>query len=128
MDIERTHEIVKSLAEGRNPASGLPLDPQHVCQQPDVIRALDHALSFVEHEVRRERRLQRARLTLPRNTGRAWSIEEDRVLAQRYRVGTSIPDVATLRARTPGAITARLERLGLLPSVATTERRYRAND
>jgi hypothetical protein len=114
MEIERILAIITALADGCNPVTGELLEPTHVCQQPDVIRALHVARGHIEREAKRERRLERARLTLPANTGKAWTGGEDRALAARFRLGTSVADMATLHARTPGAIAARLERLGLV--------------
>ena len=119
MDIEKTLAIVQALAEGRDPVSGRPLESTDTCQQPDVIRALNRARDLVEREARRERALQRSRISLPSNTGKSWSDEEDRTLVQRFRTGASIADMATLHARTPGSIRARLEKLGQVkPAVA----------
>jgi hypothetical protein len=66
----------------------------------------------MERIAKRERRLQRARLRLPENTGKAWSHDEDRLLLARFRSGTTEQDLATIHARTTGAIRARLEKLG----------------
>ena len=112
MHIDKTLAIVAALADGRDPATGQPLAATDTCQQPDVIRALARARDLVEHAVRRERALQRSRLSLPSNTGKSWTDEEDRALVQRFRTGASIADMATLHARTPGSIQARLEKLG----------------
>ena len=113
MDVERSYQIVKSLAEGINPFTGEVLEAGHVCQHPEAIRALFHACADLERVAKRERRLQRARLTMPENTGKEWSHEEDRLLLARFKTGTSIDDMAAIHARTPTAITARLEKLGL---------------
>ena len=132
MDIERTLAIIAALAEGRDPVTGRPLAADHVCQLPDVIRALHAAQDIVMREARRERRLQRARLTLPGNTGKSWSAEEDAILLQRFKTGASVSDLATLHARTTGAIRARLEKLGQGPglerqtSPASVRRPYHA--
>ena len=114
MDIEKTLAIVQALAEGRDPVSGNPLATTDVCQQPDAIRALMHARELVELAARRERALQRSRHSLPSNTGKSWTDDEDRTLIQRFRTGASVPDMATLHARTTGSIRARLEKLGQL--------------
>lgn len=119
MDIERTTHIIAALAEGRDPFSGRPLADDHICQKPDVIRALLEAREILIREARRERRLQRARLTLPSNTGKSWTDEEDRILINRYKTGSSVSDLGVLHARTTGAIRARLEKLGLSPLPAT---------
>lgn len=128
MDIEKTLQTLKGLAAGHDPLTGLSLDRDHVCQSPDVIRALHHALEFVEREARRERRLQRARISLPSNTGKAWTSEEDRVLVHRFRTGCCITDIATLHARTTGSIQARLEKLRQIeprsPEPATARPRH----
>ena len=112
MDIEKTLRILQMLAEGQCPKSGETLAATDACQQPDVIRALNRARDIVEREARRERALQRARLSLPSNTGKAWTSEEDRVLVHRFKTGASVADIATLHARTRGSIQARLEKLG----------------
>ena len=118
MDIEKTLAIVQALASGHDPATGEALPADHLCQQPDVIRALLHTVDLVERAARRERGLQRARLTMPSNTGKNWTGEEDRALIQRFRSGASIADMATLHARTTNSITARLEKLGQIKPAA----------
>ena len=112
MDIEKTYGIVKALADGINPFTGEVLDAGHVCQHPDAVRALLHASAELERMATRERRLKRARLTLPENTGKEWSTDEDRMLLSRFRNGVQVADIATIHARTTGAIRARLEKLG----------------
>lgn len=112
MDVERTYAIVKALADGTNPFTGEVLDASHVCQQPDAVRALLHAAAELERMATRERRLKRARLTLPENTGKEWSHDEDRMLLSRFRNGVQVEDMAVIHARTTGAIRARLEKLG----------------
>ena len=131
MDIEKTLALIEALAEDLDPATGQALASDHLCQRPEVIRALHHARDFIEREARRERRLQRARLSLPGNTGKSWSAEEDRVLVQRFRTGAGIADMATLHARTTGSIQARLEKLGQIKPaipVAAQSRQPRAYD
>ncbi len=123
MDVQKSFQIVKALADGINPFTGEVLDAQHVCQQPDAVRALHHAAAELERIARREQRLERARLTLPENTGKAWSVEEDRMLLTRFRNGVEVADMAALHSRTAGAIRARLEKLGqLVDGVPAVER------
>lgn len=123
MDVQKTYEIVKALAEGTNPFTGEVLDAAHVCQHPDAVRALFHAAVELERMALREQRLQRARLTLPENTGKSWSIDEDRMLLTRFRNGVAVNDMAVFHSRTVGAIRARLEKLGQIVDAApVTER------
>lgn len=121
MDVERSHAIIKALAEGINPFTGEVLEAGHVCQHPDTVRALFHAAHELERLAKRERNLKRARLTLPENTGKAWSHDEDKLLLSRFRSGTTVSDLALIHARTPGAIRARLEKHGLLRDEPPTQ-------
>jgi hypothetical protein len=114
MDIERTLAVIAALADGQDPHSRATLPAGHVCQQPDVIRALHHARDIVARAARLERARQRARVTLPHNTGRAWSADEERLLALRFKSGQSVPELAELHGRTRGGIRSRLMLLGLL--------------
>ena len=118
MDVEKAHALVKALADGTDPTTGEVLQDRHVCQQPDMVRALALAAQILEREVRRERGLQRARLTLPHNTGKGWSLEEDQLLLSRHRTGSTIAELARLHGRTDRAIAARLEKLGLTQPAA----------
>lgn len=116
MDIEQTLAIIATLADGIDPATRASLPAGHVCQQPDVIRALHQARAIVERQARLERSRLRARVTLPRNTGRSWSHDEDRALALRFKAGASVADLAEGHGRTTGGIRSRLEKLGLASS------------
>jgi hypothetical protein len=118
MDVGKSHRIVKALSEGTDPFTGEVLVPGHVCQQPEVVRALMHAAQELERLAKRERNLKRARLTLPQNTGKEWSHEEDRALLARFKAGVTTEDMALIHARTSGAIHARLAKLGLMQPVA----------
>lgn len=118
MDIEKALTVIEALAAGHDPVSGEVLGSDHLCQKSDVIRALLQARNLVEREARRERALKRARLSLPSNTGKSWTSDEDSVLVQRFRTGASITDMATLHARTHGSIQARLEKLGQIKPTA----------
>lgn len=112
MNAAKSLRIVRSLAEGIDPFSGEVLEPGHVCQHPDTVRALFHAATELERIAAREQRLERARLTLPPNTGKPWSVDEDRLLLARFRNGVRVDDMAAIHLRTSAAIKARLEKLG----------------
>lgn len=123
MDVEKSYKIIKALAEGTNPFTGEVLDAGHVCQHPDTVRALFHAAVELERIAKREERLQRARLTLPENTGKPWSVDEDRMLLTRFRNGVATADLAAIHNRTPNAIAARLEKLKQTPDSKLPQRR-----
>ena len=120
MDIEKAHLILKSLADGVDPITGWVLGADHPCQNPEIIRALFLATGVLEREVKREQRLARARLGMPVNTGKSWSVAEEAMLLKRYSGGSTVQELAELHRRTVGSICARLERLGQMPAQAVT--------
>lgn len=46
--------------------------------------------------------------------GQPWTIDQDKALAEMYRSGTSVREIAAALGRTRGGISARLKRLGLV--------------
>ena len=107
MDPEMALSIIRPLAEGVDPVSGEELAEHSPCQHPRVVRELIQALAALESENERGRR----RKDQPRNTGMAWS-EEEQSLADGYDRGTPVKELAGLRERSVVAIEARLVPLG----------------
>jgi hypothetical protein len=118
MDTPEAIRILKQLADGRDPATGDSLSDASVYHQPDVIRALFHAVEALDttkrSRPRRERRVRRQprEVGLPANAGSPWTPEEDSQLTAEYTQGTPIHQMAHTHQRTAGAIASRLERLG----------------
>jgi hypothetical protein len=102
--------IIESLADGRCPRTGAPLDG--VLQEADVVRALfvaARALEGVEQTAPQ-------RQPLPDNTGKPWTVTEERQLCEEFDGGKTVPEIATMHHRTRSGIRTRLVRLGkLLP-------------
>jgi hypothetical protein len=100
--------IVEALANGTDPETGEILPEQSAFNSPQVIRALFIAVKNLDSAVKR---VERAK-ALPDNAGRSWSEKEDEELLALFDSGVSVKDIAQRHARTLGAITARLGRLG----------------
>ena len=103
MDINRAREIVRSLAEGIDPATGEALSGDNVYNQPEVIRAL-----FTMLEVTTPKHLDPLR-----NAGKPWTKEEEDALREEFAGNMKIRDIAGEHGRTYRAIESRLEHLGL---------------
>ncbi len=112
MDKARTREILQSLADGIDPYSGEIFPPNSPYQHPDTVRALYAVLPLLEETAKPRNP------TLPAQAGKAWSSEEDAHLMEAFDAGTSIAELAKSHARTRGAITARLVKLGKLEQPA----------
>ena len=112
-EIDDPAAIVQALAEGRDPQTGTKLAGEGPWSNPDVIRALFLAGAALEREARRPR--HRPEAALPAAAGAPWTPDEDARLKDEFESTTDLAVLAERHARTRGAISARLVRLGLLP-------------
>ena len=103
MDINRAREIVAILAEGIDPTTGEVLSDDNVCNKPEVLRALYTVLKHTEYYRRQAE-----------NAGKPWTEDDDALLAELYKSGSSVKELKERFKRTSGSIRSRLERLGLI--------------
>ena len=111
--METTHarEILKSLADGRDPVTGAPFPRDSAYQQADTVRALYVALEALDQPAGKPKRP--ADPNRPQ-VGRPWTPEEEQKLRDAFTTHKPIPEIAATHGRTPGAVTSRLVRLGLI--------------
>ena len=102
--------ILKSLIEGRNPSSGVPLPSECVVHSSDVLRALLHGVGAIDTVDARAKR----RAALPKNVGRDWTTTEEEQLRAEFAAKESPEAIAIRHGRTLRAIEARLQRMGLI--------------
>lgn len=121
MQIQKAREILEALVNGVDPTTGHELPASTVMGSADVVRALVIGVDALKDIVARASR----RKQLPRNIGKSWSKEEvDRLIAER-KAGKPLEEIASDHGRTPRAIEARLEILGLItPDERTTVDRF----
>ena len=135
MERERAADILRSLADGRDPATGEQFPPNSPYQQADTVRALFLAVDALDNSARRARRqaARSERAAGPNMSGQerrpvdpnrpklgtAWTAEEEAQLRQEFAAHKPIPEIAAAHGRTHGAITARLIKLGLIDAPAT---------
>ncbi len=105
MDLQRAKELLAVLADGINPLTGEVLPDSDSCNQADIVRALHAVLMSLEIHSSRGK-------SLPENAGKPWTQEEDEILIDAYRNGTTPTDLAKIHNRSRGAIKSRLSKLG----------------
>jgi DNA-binding NarL/FixJ family response regulator len=118
MKAKKAADILRSLVQGIDPASGQEIAADSVLQRAPVLRALLVAISAIEQSVARETR----RAALPAKVGTPWTADEEQRLIEAFRSGSPLSDIAKDLSRTVRAVEARLERLGLLPPEQRTTR------
>ncbi len=117
MERDQAHRILKILADGRDPATGQPQAADSPYQQPEVIRALCHAVSALEAPAGRARKQGTASGD---NAGKAWSKEEDERLVAGFDAGESAEALAQAHGRSRFAIEVRLAKFDKVPAPAAT--------
>ncbi|HEX4986323.1 MAG TPA: hypothetical protein VFV71_09695 [Burkholderiales bacterium] len=120
METQKTLQVLKTLADGIDPATGEPFAAGSAYQHPDTVRALFSAIRFLEGPAETPQRSAPRPAgapgrPAPENAGRPWSQEEDARLGGGFDAGKSIEDLATIHKRSRWAIEARLARLGKIP-------------
>ena len=108
MDANQALAVVRSLANGVDPASGEVFPAESAYQRPDVVRALYEAASALERQERYDRR----KAEMPVKTGEPWTEEEDRKLLAAFDAGRALQELAAAHERTVGAVRARLLKYG----------------
>jgi len=104
--------ILRALAAGFDPRTGEEFGDKGAWADPRVTAALTRAADALETKERRD--AARIEKPLPAAAGQPWTADEDERLKTEYRSAATIRALAELHARTRGAISARLVRLGLV--------------
>jgi hypothetical protein len=119
MDITAARFIVKTLAQGIDPTTGEVFPADSPYNEPRVIRALFKVIelawppgrSKLSLDERRQRNIERG---MPRNAGLPWSEDARAAVADGFRNGRTIRELATELERSLTAINAELIRQELV--------------
>lgn len=119
MDIYQATDILKTLAGGIDPNSGELFPQQSPYNHPEIIRALFCAINFIGSAKKPKKSLEEKQADnlnrgLPKNAGLPWTDDLKASLAKDYAESLSVEQLAKKFERTRGAITAELERQGLI--------------
>ena len=117
MELDRAKEIIQALADGVDPYTGERFPADGPYQRADTVRALYTTLEALD----KPKRVRAPRPVDPNKprAGGPWTPEEEQRLRDAYAAHKPIPEIAVDHGRTPGAITARLVKLGLIEDNAT---------
>lgn len=106
MDIERAKELLTMLSDGVNPITGGVLPKDDICNQVEIVRALNTVLRFLESQPKI------AVKKSPENAGKPWTNEDEEVLGRMFDAGYTRKEIYNHFKRSPGAIAARLVKMG----------------
>ena len=113
MEVDRAKEIIQALADGVDPYTGDRFPADGPYQRADTVRALYTMLEAAESGKKPPKPVDP---TKPRAGGK-WTEEEEQRLRAAYAAHNAIPEIAAAHGRTPGAITSRLVKLGLVEDI-----------
>ena len=122
MDVKSAKQIVELLARGIDPVTGELFPDDSPYNHPQIIRALFIAAENIitdtsnnkgrkTIEEKQQENIQRGR---PKNAGLPWTNELKNEVADRFKSGATIKDLASHFERTEGAILSELVRQGLV--------------
>ena len=118
MEIKRAAELLRGLADGRDPITGARLPDESVYNHPEIIRALHCVLQELQ---------TRQTVAQAVNAGRSWRPDEEQQLLEEYDAGLPVEQIARRHGRTAGAIEARLSELGRRDQIQFNMRRWKQN-
>ena len=105
MENQEALAIMRALASGMNPETGVTLEAESICRRPQVVKALNRALgALLQLEQREQQR--------PAHAGNYWSRDEDAQVCAEVRRGIDFHEIAKSHNRTVPSIVARLAKLG----------------
>lgn len=109
-------QVIEALARGIDPETGEMWADDNPMNSPHVIRALFLAAQALGLQVdtAKASKPARAKAETPANAGKAWTEAEAQQLAAAFDAGSEVAALARAHGRTPGAIRARLIRMGRL--------------
>ncbi len=110
MDISETLKIIRALANGVDPSTDKKIEDNAVYNQPQVVKALNRAISSLVKEEKREQRK-------PTNAFRSWTRAEDAQVCEELRSGKDFHEIAKAHNRTVASILARLVKLGKITAM-----------
>ena len=120
MEISRAQEIIRKLADGRDPLNGQPFPTNSPYQHSDVVRALHVALEAMDRNGKSSLKAKPTN-TMATNVGAGWTEDEEKQLCAEFHAGKSVAEIASIHGRKEGGITARLLRLTLIsPAIKHT--------
>ena len=108
METQEAIELIRKLADGVDPTTGERFPPSSVYQQADTVRALHLALEGLDRLKRVKERIHSG----PPKAGRPWTKDEEDKMLQQFDGKVDVKLIAQELNRTPGAIWARLEKVG----------------
>ena len=106
MDIQRAKELLAVLSDGVNPLTGELLPEDDSCNQVEIVRALNTVLRYLDNQP------QRPSKPSPDNAGKPWTAEDEEALSRMFEQGCTKKEICSYFKRSPGAIAARLVKLG----------------
>lgn len=113
MDALYAKQILQSLADGVNPATGEVLSREDSCNEPAVIRALHWVLQELE-------KTEKPANASPRpgreNAGTPWTEEDEKMLCIMFDRGDPKREICKYFKRSERGISARLVKLGKITS------------
>ena len=120
MDIHQSVDILQTLANGIDPATGEVIAKESPYNRPDAIRALFVCIEHIKHPPRagkksaEQKQVENSGKGLPQNAGMPWTEDLKQALAQGFQAGQSPAALANSFGRSKASIVYELKKQGLI--------------
>ncbi|MDR9467730.1 hypothetical protein [Marinospirillum sp.] len=126
MELDEARSILSALANGVNPATGEVLPDTSPYNEPRVIRALFTLLNSPRGNKRpkktpEEKQQENIAAGRPRNAGLPWAENLKEELAEKFRAGVPVEELAQYFERSKVAIFSELVKQGLVEQLGTND-------
>ena len=98
------------------PLTGEVLPENDSCNQVEIVRALNTVLRYLDNQP------QKATKPSPDNAGKPWTVEDEETLSRMFDQGCTKKEICSYFKRSPGAIAARLVKLGKISERINSEK------
>lgn len=114
MELEQANEVLKLLADGFDPMTGVQLPPDHILHRRDVVAALNMASAYFELTTTTKGGKKITPANQPANHGAPWTDKDREYVRMKYAEGMTMTEIGKTLERSRGSIWAQLKQLGVV--------------
>lgn len=122
MNTAQARRILEQLLEGVHPLTGEILPADHVCAEPEIIRALHKAIQALDQasppppQEQQAKETQKSKSSGSRTRTKApWTEKEDQYLREQWQAGQPVEEIAKQVKRNTRTVSCRLVYLDIAP-------------
>lgn len=114
MELEQANEVLKLLADGYDPMTGVQLPPDHILHRRDIVAALNMASAYFELTTTAKGNKKIIHANQPENHGAPWTDKDREYVRMKYAEGMTMTEIGKTLKRSRGSIWGQLKQLNIV--------------